>query len=46
MIRFSRPDLSLSTQDPEPAPDLGFEIRFDGPVEALICVVAADDWSD
>jgi predicted lysophospholipase L1 biosynthesis ABC-type transport system permease subunit len=26
----------VSTQDPEPGPELGFEIRFDGPVEALI----------
>jgi putative ABC transport system permease protein len=25
-----------STQDPEPGPELGFEIRYDGPVEALI----------
>ena len=26
----------VSTQDPEPGPELGFEIRFDGPADALI----------
>jgi predicted lysophospholipase L1 biosynthesis ABC-type transport system permease subunit len=28
-----------STQEPEPGPDLHFEIRFDGPMEALVAAV-------